>query len=856
MAKTSKTATAATKTTGFSVIQKTWTAAMSHDLCKALLLADEEKQVNEIINSNSFLSNPANWIPIARNENNMAIVNNQSSSSAKALAEMFTNMVDAILMRLCRETGIDPRSPEAPQSLAEALELFYGWEGGRMANGFKNMHAATTFAEKNMVLAWTGYTPHEPTLTFCDSGEGQHPQDFDTTFMSLGEGGGKRHVPFVQGQYNMGSSGVLGFCGDFGYKLVVSRKHTLDGKWGWSLVRRRPGADRIVYDYFKVGGIDGEIPSFDADSVEAGFTRQGTPIKQTVITSGTAVRLYNYRLEKGYEDYEGPRRVFCEHLVDSVLPIRVVNARVRASENKDTNRASGLDARTFCGLEIHMSQALKGDKSPNRDGEEASGENGARVIDVGDAGDDKEFGTVRIRAYNTVEEITKSGSSPVKASGHGFIRSTNRVFFAVNGQVQHREGRGFLAAVGLAALKDHLAIVIDCSNLKPRTHQTIWKADRQEMLKKKESAVLEGMIKERIMACEALRELNSEIQNKSLSKMIDTSAQEVFEKIAMRDPSFARMMVNGSPFAAAARLQREMEKPNAPDPVSEIDEEYVGKFSPTFFEMGGLKAESYRLQRGKSMTVQTKTDVANDYFIRNKSQGKIAITGGLGDANITTARESLRNGNLAVTFKADPKSPLGEVPVIVTIRDSTMGRQQSLKLEFKIVVVEAVEARPATERKKREKPNKQLQLTMPNTRWMTLDGRPVELEGYFEEALAMKEGYDERDGAFVLADAETGTALRLNFDNVHLQDRLTNTAPGLRRTVFEKYKIAMQLSCLATEQQVNHIKGTQPDVSEDEIDRLRRNAAAVAASTALTLVDTLPKVMAKTDAAAAAAIED
>jgi hypothetical protein len=42
--------------------------------------------------------------------------------------------------------------------------------------------------------------------------EGQHPEDFKSTFLSLSEGN-KRSTTFVQGKRNMDSSGVLGYCG-------------------------------------------------------------------------------------------------------------------------------------------------------------------------------------------------------------------------------------------------------------------------------------------------------------------------------------------------------------------------------------------------------------------------------------------------------------------------------------------------------------------------------------------------------------------------------------------------------------------------------------------------------------------
>ena len=78
-----------------------------------------------------------------------------------------------------------------------------------------------------MILDATG-TKARPSLSFYDAGEGQHPADFPRTFCSLiygsDEGSYKGAVPFAQGRFNMGGTGVLPFCGDDRkMQLIVSR---------------------------------------------------------------------------------------------------------------------------------------------------------------------------------------------------------------------------------------------------------------------------------------------------------------------------------------------------------------------------------------------------------------------------------------------------------------------------------------------------------------------------------------------------------------------------------------------------------------------------------------------------------
>src|SRR5207253_9646947 len=122
-------------------------------------------------------------------------------------------------------------------------------------------------ALKNLVIGITGAKNKKeglPCYTFVDNGEGQRPLDFKKTFLSLCEGN-KRSIHFVQGKYNMGSSGVLGYCGRRWFKLIVSRRYDRSGPWGFTLLRKRPGGGMTVAEYFVLP--DGKIPSFNEDAL-------------------------------------------------------------------------------------------------------------------------------------------------------------------------------------------------------------------------------------------------------------------------------------------------------------------------------------------------------------------------------------------------------------------------------------------------------------------------------------------------------------------------------------------------------------------------------------------------------------
>lgn len=234
-----------------------------------LLKAESEEDVKKIIQSVPEMRNEDNWNPYGNIENNFGVIANQQSDALSALVEKFVNTVDALMMRRSYELGIHPESPEAPRNLQEAAEVFFGVPNGSLAN-VPGQERRRELAD-NAYLVATG-SRSRPTLAMIDRGEGQHPRDFESTFLSL-QASNKLRIPFVQGRFNMGGTGALPFCGREGFQLILSRRHpntVLEGEtnlWGWTLVKRRPPASderSPSYVYFR---LDGKIPSFEADAL-------------------------------------------------------------------------------------------------------------------------------------------------------------------------------------------------------------------------------------------------------------------------------------------------------------------------------------------------------------------------------------------------------------------------------------------------------------------------------------------------------------------------------------------------------------------------------------------------------------
>ena len=287
---------------------------------------NRRSEVQAIIDSLPEMSSSKNWRPIDGRETNFNVTSNQASDGGKALTELMTNMVDAVLMKHALQNGIDPKSKNAPATMHEAVErLIKSLKGGKLTSLPSNDPWLRDFAQRNLIIGVTGARSRRkgfPCYTFVDNGEGQDPRDFESTFLSLSTGN-KKDIPFVQGKYNMGSSGVLGYCGLKWFKVIVSRRYDGKGPWGFTLVRKRPGGGMPVAEYFVLP--DGKIPSFEEDALYPFMRGDGKRYDGVHLATGTIIKLYDYQIGSRFSSgFRGSREALNENLVETILPFRIL----------------------------------------------------------------------------------------------------------------------------------------------------------------------------------------------------------------------------------------------------------------------------------------------------------------------------------------------------------------------------------------------------------------------------------------------------------------------------------------------------------------------------------------------------
>jgi hypothetical protein len=307
-------------------------------LLHELLEAEDEVAVLAALNKRDLLSDSSRWRYLGNMPNNQSIVLNQQSSAGAALVEKFTNGVDAVLLRHCKANDIDPRGSSAPQSMASAIEE---WIGDLSE---KDTQEVRGIAESNLVLYATG-SKQRPSLSLYDSGEGQLAEDFPKTFCSLiygsDDGSYKGAIPFVQGRFNMGGTGVLPFCSEQRkLQLIVSRvpkevAKAEDQEWAFTIFCFFPSKQAPSWQYLV--GSDGNVLTAGTYPIgllpkEGAKSGEVCAPRERQVTGGTLIKMY---------DYKAPRSNICgelfkkleDYLLRPALPLRLIECRPEYKAN-------------------------------------------------------------------------------------------------------------------------------------------------------------------------------------------------------------------------------------------------------------------------------------------------------------------------------------------------------------------------------------------------------------------------------------------------------------------------------------------------------------------------------------------
>lgn len=554
--------------------------------------ADSESEVEKVIKKHQIFHDNENWKPYGGNKGNFGTFESQQNHPVPALIEKITNSIDATLIKDCKLYGLDPKSTDAPKSMSEAVEIFYGVKNGEI--GELTNTERRELAENIQIIA-TG-DKKQPSITIFDMGEGQLPNEFEDTFLSLHKNN-KASIQFVQGKYNMGSTGAVVFCGEKKYQLIASKRNKdlnkgTDSEIGFTLVRRHPlsinsddGSIRATwYEFFSPNGI---IPSFKSVKLDLGLYNRE-------FEYGSIVKLYSYQLPRGSRsdltlDLWRDLNQYMYHLP---LPISVYEKRDYAG-NTPNKPVLGNRTRIIIDGRDKVEKIIEF-LIPKESG----------------------LGNIPIQVIIFKNEVPHND----------FIKNKS-IIFTQNGQVHGSEGQSFISqSLGFSLIKQHTLIHVDCTDIPVDIRQDLFMSNRTHLKQGPKTEKLIDEIIGLLKKSKELKTLNNDRKNSLLrdSKSDKDLLENFLSKLPVDKDVLNLLKKNGS----LNFLKSKGQQFNGKNTNGKKNEKKLNRF-PGVFNINLKENKEGKLYKtiplNSNGIVTIETDVEDDYLFRPIEKGEFQI---------------------------------------------------------------------------------------------------------------------------------------------------------------------------------------------------------------------------------------
>ena len=683
-----------------------------------------EQDVDKVLARHGLAGNPVHWRPYGGNESNFGVVENQQSSPIPALIEKITNGIDAILTRACIEQGIDPRSDEAPRSVDDALARFFP--------NYKNWdlrHQRRQVAERLQILA--DGPRLETSLVIYDDGEGQTPENFETTFLSLLQGN-KNDIHFVQGKYNMGGAGAIAFCGRRRYQLIGSKRFDGSDEFGFTLVRRHPLTEeeerRKKATWYEYLVINSSIPCFTCKELDLGLHNRK-------FTTGTAIKLYSYDLPAGSRSVisRDLNQSINEYLFSPALPVFTIDKLERYPNDRNLER-------DLFGLKRRLE------------------EDDSRYVDQFFSEDvvDHEMGRIRLTSYVFKPRVKKRTVKETRETiRREFFKNNMSVMFSVNGQVHgHYTTEFIMRSLKFPLLRDYLLVHVDCTEIRTVVRNELFMASRDRLKEGVESRKLRRKLAE-LLVNGRLKDIHKE--RKASITVESDDAKELLRNITRNLPirdELANLLSQTFKLGERRDGNRSEKAREAPRKETREKPVFSAKRYPSFFNIDakpniGEEFPMVQLPVGGVRTIRFSTDVEDQYFDRVQDPGEMQIgllepapneteggdqpgqPGNVGTV-LNVVKSSPRDGMIRVLVKATDEAKVGEA---IRLKASLSSPERTLEQTFMVRI--AAPKKKKTDPQKGDQRDNQLglpQLMMVykdasrgNPTWDSLEGTGVSM---------------------------------------------------------------------------------------------------------------------------------
>ncbi|MCW3999907.1 MAG: hypothetical protein NWE93_06685 [Candidatus Bathyarchaeota archaeon] len=720
-------------------------------LCMNLAKAESEQEVIAILKDVGLWDSEEFWSNYGGTENNFSVIGNQQSAPDSALVEKLINSVDALLMKECLRRGISPVSAQAPNSINEAVHQFFNVSQGNLAN--ISVGSRRELA-RNISFVASG-KKDKPCYSIVDLGEGQTPNKMPSTFLSLTKSN-KLRIPFVQGKFNMGGTGVFAFSGEHNLQLIISKrdieiaKKELDDDsrdyWGFTIVRRenpKGGRRSSTYTFL---AIDGKIPKFLAESLPLLPSEYPNPLGSP-LESGSFIKLYEYKMPGLKTNILlDPYYRISLLLANIALPIRFFERRKGYSGHTLEVTMSGLGVR----LSDDKRQNLE-DGFPNSSSISVSGQK------------------MTCQIY-----VFKKGQSQNYRKDEGII-------FTINGQTHGHISSAFFSrnAVGLSYLADSILIIIDCSAFSGRIREDLFMNSRDRLRESTIKAQIEEKLEELLHNHPGLRALKEERRKQELENKLEDSKplKEVLEDILRKSPTLSALLIPGVKLKVPFNFKN----------VGLTTLDFKGKDCPTYFRI--LQDTIKPCNINRRFRVQFETDANNDYFTRETCPGQFDMS-----VQGTESPESILNlwNGLATLTASLPENCKVDDILSYACIITDLSQIKPFENYFKVKVLKEVELNQGEQGERKGPPatNAGKDRTLPEGLALP-QIRPVRHDEWG------KFGFDENSALLARDTGEQGYDFYVNLDNIHLLSEIKSKSNVTAKLLEDKYKYALVLIGLA-----------------------------------------------------------
>lgn len=714
----------------------------TYELFTDILHMESEEEVVSLLKEKGIWENPEYWKPYGDMANNIGTITNQQTNAFAAFAEKVVNSIDALFMRECKREGIDPESKDAPASMKLAKEKY------------KN-----NITRDDIQIYATGNEKTSINVVIADYGEGQSPHDFEKTLLSLNKTN-KLKIPFVQGKFNMGSTGVIPFCGKHNIQLLVSKKDpkietsdSLSNYWTFTITRKNSFDVTTKSSVIECLKIDGRMPLIKKEVLNI------LPDKNTAgatytepMTWGTYIKLYNYK-SKHTSIIKG-RFTF---KLSQILPGMPLDAFV--SDRRDL----------FDTASNKLTTTLKG--------------NLARIM----ADDRLEKGFPLNNILNIHNEQIKVEIFLIKnlKNNNDFsaFKEEEGIAYIVNGQVHGYTNQRVFKRKGidLDYIYRNLLIYVDITDIDKALREELVMSNRESLRDSVFKQELEDLVIDEIKNCKQLYLENERVRKEKLRNKTNDSSHILnsLKKVLKTNPTIAALFDMGLQLPNVTKVE-----------TSEKEKgDFIGVDEPTFFEL--TKEFSIIMPKevpiNKKFRIHFKTDVKDNFFNRDIDTGIFTLTNQ--EEKKFNYSLSLRNGLCTITGTLPESIKVDEILIFDSV---VKAKDKEFNSQFYIRAIDKEDIKSNTSKNKKKKDNPKLNLP------------------HIEEVY--KNDWDEWEFDETSVLKINGNDYILNMDNVYLKKNIKKDV-NKKDQYNEEYKAMYLMYGIALEH-----KNSEIEDEEEKID--------------------------------------